>query len=283
VARWEEATKLSSGNLKAGYWLKKAKKELAEEHFQRGQKAYRQRKLSETLDQWYAALALNPKYPRLIESISKVEAEARETDANEKLQTALNLYSQGQTGEALKMLDKVLEVGPGNVKAQKLQAEIRSEVASLHATQGRDYYESRKYSEAIAEWKTAMTYGYDAKAGEQLIARAKDQIKKEEAAKKRAVELTKEREEKAKKEAEEKAKKEAEEKAEAKAGPKPGGLSEEARRSSQQHYLSGVIFFQKGDYEKARDEWNLAKQLDPGNPDAQAGLERIEKILGGGQ
>jgi Tfp pilus assembly protein PilF len=64
-------------------------------------------------------------------------------------------------------------------------------------------------------------------------------------------------------------------------GPAAGTISEDARRSSQQHYLSGVIYFQKGDYVKARDEWTLALQLDPGNSDAKAGLERIEKLYGG--
>ncbi|MBI3554232.1 MAG: hypothetical protein HY077_17170 [Elusimicrobia bacterium] len=56
--------------------------------------------------------------------------------------------------------------------------------------------------------------------------------------------------------------------------------TEEALRASQQHYLSGVIYFQKGDYEKARDEWKLSKQIDPGNDDARAGLERIDKLYG---
>ena len=193
--RWEESTKLSPGNLKARYWLKKARGEMADEHFRRGQKAYRQHRLKETLDQWYAALVLNPRFPRLTAAIAKVEAEAREQDANEKLQTALNLYSQGQTVESLKMLDKVLESGPGNVKAQKLMAEIRSEMASQHVAAGRQLYEGRKYTDAIAEWKRAVTYGYDAKAADQLVARAKEQMRREDAARKAAAENAKKREE----------------------------------------------------------------------------------------
>ena len=47
-------------------------------------------------------------------------------------------------------------------------------------------------------------------------------------------------------------------------------------------YLEGVIYFQKGDYEKARDKWLHAKQLDPSNSDAAAGLEKIEKLYGAG-
>ncbi len=297
--KWEEAVKLAPSNLKARYWLKKARAELAEEHFRRGQKAYRQHRLKETLDQWYAALVLNPSYPRLTAAIAKVEAEAREQDANDKLQTALNLYSQGQTVESLQMLDQVLQAGPGNLKAQKLMAEIRSEMASQHVAAGRQLYEGRKYDAAIVEWRKATTYGYDANAADQLIARAKEQMRREDEARKRAAEVAAKKAEEDKKKAEEEAKAKAEAdakaKAEAEAAAKaaaqqapaapaaPPPSSEEAKKSSQQHYLSGVIFFQKGDYEKARDEWSLALQLDPSNSDAKAGLDRIEKLYGGGQ
>lgn len=321
AGRWEEAVKLSNTNLKARYWLKKARSEMADEHFRKGQKAYRQHRLREALDQWYSALVLNPRYPKLSAAIARVEAEAREQDANEKLQTALNLYSQGQTAESLKMLDEVLEAGPGNTKAQKLIAEIRSEMASQHVAQGRQFYEGRKYKDAISEWKLAVTYGYEARSSEQLIARAKEAMRREEEGRKRASELAKEREEARKKaeadaqaKAEEDAKKAEEAPATAGGAPAaaptgsgnlgassptappgggsvvtsptapsvaPGAVSEESRRSSMQHYLSGVVYFQKSDYNKARDEWTLAKQLDPSNSDAQAGLERIDKLYGG--
>jgi len=302
--KWDEVAKLSPGNLKARYWLRKARSEMADEHFRRGTKAYRQHRLRETLDQWYAALVLNPHYPRLTAAIAKVEAEAREQDANEKLQTALNLYSQGLVLESLKMLDQVLEAGPGNVKAQKLQAEIRAEVANQHVAEGRRLYESRQYDKAIGEWKAAVEYGYDPKASDQLVARAKEQIRREAAAKAHAAEVAKEREEAAKKAKEEqakadadKAKADADAKAKADADAKAAaataatsstpapaaGPSDSAKQQSEQAYLSGVIYYQKGDYEKARDKWLSAKQLDPSNADAVAGLEKIEKLYGAGQ
>jgi tetratricopeptide (TPR) repeat protein len=53
-----------------------------------------------------------------------------------------------------------------------------------------------------------------------------------------------------------------------------------AMREAQQHYLSGVIYFQKGDYEKALAEWKLSKELDPSNQDAQAGIDRLQKLYG---
>jgi hypothetical protein len=51
-----------------------------------------------------------------------------------------------------------------------------------------------------------------------------------------------------------------------------------ASLESQQRYLNGIILFQKGDNEGARREWLLAKQFDPANADAQAGLERLDKV-----
>jgi tetratricopeptide (TPR) repeat protein len=302
--KWDEVVKLSPSNLKARYWLRKARSEMADEHFRRGQKAYKQHRLRETLDQWYAALVLNPRYPRLTAAIAKVEAEAREQDANEKLQTALNLYSQGLVLESLKMLDQVLEAGPGNVKAQKLQAEIRAEVANQHVAEGRRLYEGRQYDKAIAEWKAAVEYGYDPKASDQLVARAKEQIRREAAAVAHAAEVAKERAvETAKKKADkdvadaaaakqadaDKAKAAADAAAAAAANPTPaagatpGATSDTAKQQSEQAYLSGVIYYQKGDYEKARDKWLNAKQLDPSNTDAVAGLEKIEKLYGAGQ
>ena len=64
--------------------------------------------------------------------------------------------------------------------------------------------------------------------------------------------------------------------------PPPAQNTESNKQASQQSYLEGVIYYQKGDYEKARDKWLHAKQLDPGNSDAIAGLEKIEKLYGAG-
>ncbi len=64
-----------------------------------------------------------------------------------------------------------------------------------------------------------------------------------------------------------------------------GGAVMEARvvtaadkNRSSQGYLSGVIEFQKGDFEKADALWKNAVALDPGNADAAAGLDKIKKL-----
>jgi len=57
-----------------------------------------------------------------------------------------------------------------------------------------------------------------------------------------------------------------------------------ADRAAQQAYLEGVIYFQKGDYEKARGSWRKAKELAPAGSDsatdAQAGLDKISLLYG---
>jgi tetratricopeptide (TPR) repeat protein len=55
-------------------------------------------------------------------------------------------------------------------------------------------------------------------------------------------------------------------------------------RDSQQAYLEGVIYYQKGDYEKARAAWRKARDLAPAGSDAKkdatTGLDRINKLYG---
>ena len=293
--RWDEAVKLSPGNLKARYWLKKVRGELADEHFLRGQKAYQQHRLRDSLDQWYAALVLNPRYPRLMGAISKAEMELRRQEANEKLQQALQLYGQGNTQQALKLLDDVLKIEPGDEKAQKLIAEIRLEIATQYVAQGRSRYREKKYTVAIQEWNKAVEFGYDPRRANVLIARARDQMRREADEKRRRAEEAEQRrqqeEEEARRQAEEEAKRKAEEEEAKKkalnAEPpvmediKPEVSSEENRRQANKHWNSGIIYFQKGDYAKARDEWLLCKQFDATNQDCVTGLQRIDSSYGG--
>jgi hypothetical protein len=51
--------------------------------------------------------------------------------------------------------------------------------------------------------------------------------------------------------------------------------SPDSERQAQQFYLSGLIYFQKGDLAKARQEWMHARDLDPGNPEVALCLKRV--------
>ncbi len=58
----------------------------------------------------------------------------------------------------------------------------------------------------------------------------------------------------------------------------------QASPESSQAYLEGVIYYQKGDYEKAREAWTKAKRLAPAGSDAakdaEAGLSKINQLYG---
>ena len=64
------------------------------------------------------------------------------------------------------------------------------------------------------------------------------------------------------------------------ASPRQAAATDDALRASQQFYLSGLIYYQKGDYGRARAEWRKSVELDPGNSDAQAGLRRVGTLSG---
>ncbi len=185
-ARFKEVVKLSPYNLKAIYWLRKCRLKLAREHFVRGRIYYQKHQYQQALDQWYSALVLNPRYPHLQEAIQRVEMDAKNRDMNTKLEAALTLYGEGQTTQALNVLDQVLAYEPMNRKVRRLMGQIRSEMANQHVSAGRDLYRQGHFNQAIAEWKRATDYGYDTEAADQLIARAKESIRGQEEASKRA-------------------------------------------------------------------------------------------------
>ncbi len=293
-AKWKQAVELSPYNLKVRYWLHRVRHELAGLHFERGERAWRQHRLSDALDQWYSALVLDPRYPRLAAVISQAESDHRKEVANHRLQEALALYGEGKIPEALSRLDAVLAQTPGNPRVERLMGELRHEMADQHLDQGRRYYGQRRYAQAISEFKIAVKYGYDPGTADALIAQVLEtKIREKDEAVAAAKARKKRQEQKAKAESEE-AKKEEDLKKKELAPVKPAPvapvaistgpavITPEAKRLSQQHYFAGIIAFQKGDYQEARRQWTLAKQYDPSNSDAQAGLERIDRIYSEG-
>jgi len=286
-----EVVKLSPNNIKAKYWLARMKDDLKDYYSQKGEEAYKNRDLKEALDNYYNALLIRPKDARTIEWITRVENELRQQKANDTLKGALELYAQGRLKDAYEGLKRALEIQPGDAKAGKLLAEVKSEIENGFLAAGKKYYGARRYTEAIGEWDKAKPYTANMAYLDKLISRAREQMKAESDEKRRRAEQAARRaeaEEKARaKEEEDRKKAEAEAKRKGvsveEAVKKPAGVSEENRLAGQQHYMEGLKFFQNSNYEKARDEWTIARQLDPGNADAATGLKRIEQILSGGQ
>ncbi|MFA6433168.1 MAG: hypothetical protein WCW52_00585 [Elusimicrobiales bacterium] len=287
--KMDEVVKLSPNNIKARYWLGKIKDDLRDYYFQKGGQLYAKRDLKGSLDNFYNALLIKPRDSRVVDYITRVEDELRQETANDKLKGALELYAQGKLKDAYEGLKRVLEVQPGDSKANKLLAEVKSEIEQGYITRGKKLYGERKYNDAISEWSLAKPYTANLAYLDKLVSRAREQMRleteekrrrSEEAAKRaRDEEERRRKEEEARKKAEEEAKRKGTSSSEGSAAAKPQGVTEENRMSSQQHYLEGLKYFQNSNYEKARDEWTIAKQLDPGNTDAEAGMKRIEQYL----
>jgi tetratricopeptide (TPR) repeat protein len=64
------------------------------------------------------------------------------------------------------------------------------------------------------------------------------------------------------------------------ARPAPAASADDVSRQAQQFYLSGMIYYEKGDYGKALKEWETAHKLDPEDQDVSAGLARVRQFLG---
>ncbi len=286
--KMEQVVKLSPSNIKAKYWLGKIEDNLKDYYFMKGKKAYKGRNLQGALDNYYNALLLQPKDSVILSEIAKTEEELRDSQANEKLKSALEYYAQGKLLSTYGELKKVLGIKPSDSKAAKLLNEVRAEIEKGYIAQGRKHYSKRKYASAIASWNKAKPYSESVSYINKLIKRTNDQIKREAQEKKRRSEETSRR----KKEEADRKKREAEERKRNISTPTKSGpivddgrkkrILQENRIASQHHYLAGLKYFQNSDYEKAKNEWTIAKQLDPENADAQAGLKRIENILSGG-
>ncbi|MEI7480967.1 MAG: hypothetical protein WCK75_01315 [Elusimicrobiota bacterium] len=288
--KMEEVVKLSPNNIKAKYWLAKMKDDLRDYYFQKGSHLYARRDLKMALDNFYNALLIKPRDSRVVEYITRVEDELRQESANEKLKGALEYYAQGKLRDAYEGLKSVLEIQPGDSKANKLLTEVKSEIEQGYIGRGKKFYGERRYTDAIGEWSTAKPYTANLTYLDKLISRAREQMRLEAEEKRRrseeAAKRAKDEEERRKNEEAErkKAEEDAKRKGTSVDGPvKAQGPTEENRLSSQQHYLEGLKYFQNSNYEKALDEWTIAKQLDPGNSDAEAGMKRIEQYQAGGQ
>ncbi|MBI2386829.1 MAG: tetratricopeptide repeat protein [Elusimicrobia bacterium] len=68
------------------------------------------------------------------------------------------------------------------------------------------------------------------------------------------------------------------------AGPEEAVTAAPPHPEANQAYLEGVVYYQKGDYEKAREAWHKAKALAPAGSDvakdATAGLEKLAVLYG---
>ncbi|MDR1684064.1 MAG: tetratricopeptide repeat protein [Elusimicrobiota bacterium] len=311
--KYDEILVLRPAESRAQDWVRRIDNEIAQEHVRRGYYAYKNGDYNEALDQWYSVLLIKKDDKDLQSKISEVENTMRKEETQKVLSNAFTLYSSGKLEPAYKEFERAMEIQPGEASTQKYAMQLKEEISREYYLAGNKAYNSKRYNTAIANWTAAKNWGYNQGEVNQRVKdaeRAQARAAAEAAAKKQAAQqdiaqpaegpaagpvagdelppvptlppgtLPE-------------------------AGPAPspigggpvpatplevggaavpiGGaqqqaiITPEARQASMARYSAGLGFYNQGDYEKAREEWQAAIQLNPENSDASIGLKRIEE------
>lgn len=275
--------KLSPKNVKVKYWYKKIEGDLKDYYVSKAENYYNNGDKKTALTMYYKAAEYAPKDEKIIEKIVSIENEIRQDMMNQKLKSALELYTQGKLEEAYSLLREAVSINPADERTNKLFSELKSEIETKYIKAGNDYFKKKNYNMAIKSYTAAMKYSDNPSKIDKMISNVKETMRKEEELrKKKEEERRRKEEERKKKEEEEKKKQQAETQSEDKQpADKKDIVTEQNRLAAQKHYLEGIKYLQSGDYQKARESLIIAKKLDPTNPDIEAALKRIEQILGG--
>ena len=309
----DEILTIQPGNSKAQAWKRKIDADIGQEYIRRGDVAYDRGDYQGALDNWYNALMVKKDDQRLVNKISSTENLLRKQQVQDSMQQALEFYNKGQYVEAYSVFERIIKIQPGDQRVQKYMSQLKDEISGGYYNAGNKSYGQAKYDSAIAYWTNAKKWGANPAEIDALIKRARNA--KEDALRRKqeaALNATKKAEEAAKK-SEEMPDEHEEEPIEtvnvdgALPGSLPGTLggtsgssssgihdpnealptigggmnrvSEEASAASRKKYIEGLDAFNQDDYERAREAWIVAKQLDPGNTDADLGLRKVEELM----
>ena len=301
----DEILTIQPYNSKALSWKKRIDGDIAQEYSRRGNVAYDEQDYQRALDNWYNALLIRKDDPALVNKIAQTENLLRKQQVKDAMEEAMSYYNQGRFTESYAVFERITKIQPGDTRVQKYMSQLKDEIAQSYFTAGNNSFNIQKYDSAINYWTNAKKWGADAAHMDRLIKKARNA--KEEALR---------RKQEAARKAAEAAEKQAEEEAQIDEEPietvtvegdglgqlqpsAPGAVlpsdgntvtqgiggaatrvSAEASAASRQKYIEGLDAFNQDDYERAREAWIVAKQLDPGNTDADMGLRKVEELTG---
>ncbi|WP_458401583.1 hypothetical protein [Candidatus Avelusimicrobium sp.] len=305
----DEILTIQPHNSKAMAWQNRINREIAQEYARRGDVAYDKVNYQEALDNWYNALLIRKDDPSLVNKIAQTENLLRKQQVKDAMEEAMAYYNQGKFVESYAVFERITKIQPGDQRVQKYMYQLKGEIADGYYTAGNKSFKQEKYDTAISYWTNAKKWGADGPTIDRLIKNARNAKenaikRKQEAARKAAEDARRKAEEAAA--AEEKALEEKEdiETIMVENGPATltpvagetlgpdannttlgigeaaGRVSKEASEASHQKYIEGLDAYHQNDYQRARDAWIVAKQLDPGNNDAAAGLKKVEELTG---
>ncbi len=298
----DEILTIQPTNSKALAWRKRIDKDIAQEYNRRGNVAYNQQDYQQALDNWYNALLIRKDDPALVNRIAQTENLLRKQQVKESMEEAMNYYNQGRFLESYTVFERITKIQPGDTRVQKYMTQLKDEIANSYFTAGNKSFGLQKYDSAINYWTNAKKWGADSAYMDRLIKKARnakeDALRRKQEAARKAAEA-------AEKKAEEASK--VEEPIETVTvednvlspltqggtafgpdgntvtqgiGAGATRVSAEASAASRQKYIEGLDAFNQDDYERAREAWIVAKQLDPGNTDADLGLRKVEELTG---
>lgn len=311
-SKFEEILVLRPHEEEAQAWIERIDNELAAEHTRRGYYAYKNGDYQEALDQWYSVLLIKKEDADLTAKIAEVEDLLKKEKNQKTLNKAFSLYAEGKLVTAYKEFQRALEIQPGEQQTQKFIIQLKQEIANGYYNAGNKAYNAKKYNTAIANWKEAKNWGYNQGDIAVLVKnaqKAKNRAATAAAAAAAAAAKAAEKAAQPASEEEEEVSPEVDEIPETlpttssedtstelpvplvDGSPENSGedfpsqqladknirVSEEARQASKTKYLQGLSYFNDGNYEKAKESWQAALNLNPENSSAALGLKRVEE------
>ena len=310
-----EILTIQPGNSKAQAWKRKIDYDIAKEYTRRGDEAFNNDNYQAALDAWYNALLMRKDDPKLVAKIAETENKLRKQQVADSMKQALDFYNKGQYVESYAVFERITKIQPGDPRVQKYMSQLKNEIAAGYYNAGNKSYNANRFDQAVSYWTNAKKWGADATTMDGLIKRARNakennlRVKQQQTLQaQRAAQQAEEAAQKA-----EEAAKAAEENIEtvtvdgnvpgltdgtvipgaASGSIGTGGVNEtlpnlspttnrvtaEASAASRAKYIEGLDAFNQDDYDRARQAWIVAKQLDPGKSDADLGLRKLEELM----
>jgi len=303
----DEILTIQPHNSQAQAWKRRIDKDIAQEYARRGDVAYAKQDYQKALDNWYNTLMIRKHDPALVNKIAQTENLLRKQQVKDSMEQAMDFYNKGQYLESYYVFERITKIQPGDQRVQKYMGQLKDEIAQGYYDAGNKSFSAHKYDTAVNYYTNAKKWGADSAKMDQLIKQARnakeDALRRKQLAAQKAAEDALKQKEAATPEPEEPIETQFVEDTNLNpltpgASGKPsanvpdnnttgdgiGGpasrVSEEAREASRQKYNEGLEAFNQDDYERARQAWIVAKQLDPGNTDADMGLRKVEEYTG---
>ena len=314
-----EILTIRPGNTRALSWKRQIDAEIAKEYARRGDVANKQGDYQTAVDAWYNSLLMRKDDPALVAKISEAETKLRQQQLQNNMKQALELYNQGKYIEAYTVFERIRKIQPGDVRIQKYMSQLKNEIAGGYYTAACQAYNAYRFDQAISYWNNAKKWGADSAAMDTLIKQArtaKERYIRNQQLRVQQLELEAQQAQLSAQQLAEKAKQKTEELQQkmdeqdlietitvdnpiptlpgttASTGGMPGSsevlpgiaggvtrVSAEASAASRAKYIEGLDAFNQDDFERARQAWIVAKQLDPGNTDAELGLRKVEELM----